>query len=121
MPSSGHGYWANKEGLLQPCMVETFALVNLLISDICMHHINPLCAHAFHADAGQRRKLPAGALSQLFAWANAATLPRASTTPTPSQPSTPRRMSKAANEGGISNSDVVRMLEAFSGNGGMQF
>ena len=65
-----------------------------------------------HADAG-RRKIPAGALSQLFAWANSATVPKS---PAPSQPTTPRRGIRPS-EGGVSNSDVVKMLEAFSGNG----
>ncbi len=71
------------------------------------------------ADAGHRKKL--GALTQLFAWASstsaASALPR---TPTPSQPSTPRRGGRTTEEAAaanVTNSDVMKMLEAFSGNG----
>jgi hypothetical protein len=87
-------------------LVYLFSVIELLL-------IPCACTSLLFADMG-RKKIPAGALSQLFAWANSATLPK---TPTPSQPSTPRRVGRPTNESGVSSSDVVQMLEAFSGNG----
>ncbi|GAX80049.1 hypothetical protein CEUSTIGMA_g7488.t1 [Chlamydomonas eustigma] len=68
-------------------------------------------------DVGHRKKI--GALTQLFTWANATRLNANNVLPhtlTPSQPSTPRRTQQKALEP-ISQTDVVQMLEAFSGNG----